>query len=140
MIDKWLNKNLAKDWRYYFIKYPEMTSTNNNLYSMDDDDHFKIRELTGYTLRGWHINPYVRTVALQINDNSICDVNECYTYSGYESPVYGIVKVHKNPYRSIGSGTRRAILECKKKSAIKEPDFTEDKDLQQFKVTFYCGR
>lgn len=85
MIDNWLNDNSEKNWRYYFIKYPEMTSTNNNLYSWDND--FKIRNLTKSRLSGWHINPYVRTVAFLINDNSICNVNECYSNSAYVSPL-----------------------------------------------------
>jgi predicted HTH transcriptional regulator len=42
----------------------------------------------------------------------------------------------KIPYRGIGSGIRRMIAECKK-AGVPEPEFIEDRDLQQFKVIFY---
>ena len=86
MIENWLNSNPEKDWRYYFIKYKEMTSTNNNLYSWGDD--FKIRNLTKSRLSGWHINPYVRTVVHLINDKSIVDENYCYSKTDFESPLW----------------------------------------------------
>jgi len=57
-----------------------------NLYSWGDD--FKIRNLTKSRLRGWHINPYVRTVACIINDNSIVDKKYCYSNSKDESPLW----------------------------------------------------
>jgi len=40
------------------------------------------------------------------------------------------------PYRGIGSGIKRMIAECKS-AGIKEPDFIEDVNLQEFKVIFY---
>lgn len=42
----------------------------------------------------------------------------------------------KIPYHGIGSGIRRIINECRK-AGIKEPDFIEDVNLQEFKVIFY---
>jgi len=87
VIDNWLNGNPEKDWRYYFIKYPEMTSTENNLYARGKDCDFEIRYLTKTRLNGWHINPYVRTVAKKINDINICNVNLCYSNTSYPSPL-----------------------------------------------------
>lgn len=40
------------------------------------------------------------------------------------------------PYRGIGSGIKRMIAECKT-AGIREPDFIEDVNLQEFKVIFY---
>jgi predicted HTH transcriptional regulator len=42
----------------------------------------------------------------------------------------------KIPYHGIGSGIRRMIAECRK-AGIKEPEFIEDVNLQEFKVIFY---
>jgi predicted HTH transcriptional regulator len=42
----------------------------------------------------------------------------------------------KIPYHGIGSGIRRMIAECRK-AGIKEPEFIEDINLQEFKVIFY---
>jgi predicted HTH transcriptional regulator len=42
----------------------------------------------------------------------------------------------KIPYHGIGSGIRRMISECRK-AGIKEPEFIEEVNLQEFKVIFY---
>ncbi|MDI6600581.1 MAG: ATP-binding protein [Thermoanaerobacteraceae bacterium] len=42
----------------------------------------------------------------------------------------------KIPYRGIGSGIRRMIIECKK-AGISEPEFIEDRVKEEFKVIFY---
>lgn len=85
MIRKWLEEKEERDWLYYFVKYSEMTSTNNNLYAWESD--FEVRNLTKLQLNGWHINPYVRTVAMKINKKSICDVDNCYSNTREESPL-----------------------------------------------------
>lgn len=85
LIADWLNKKQATDWRYYFIKYPEITSTANNLYTWKND--FEIRNLSGNTLLSYHINPYVRTVVKTIDDDSVCDLNQCYGQHADESPL-----------------------------------------------------
>lgn len=87
VVNNWLNSNPQKDWRYYFIKYSEMTSTGNNLYVRGKDCDFEIRNLTKTRLNGWHINPYVRTVAQRINNERICNVDKCFSNTTYESPV-----------------------------------------------------
>lgn len=85
LINDWLNKNQATSWSYYFIKYPEITSTANNLYTWKND--FEIRNLGGNTLLSYHINPYVRSVAKIIDDDSICNLNQCYGQYADESPL-----------------------------------------------------
>jgi hypothetical protein len=85
LINDWLNKKQVQDWRYYFIKYPEITSTTNNLYTWKND--FELRNLSGNTLLSYHINPYVRTVAKIIDNDSICELNKCYGQYADESPL-----------------------------------------------------
>jgi len=72
IIGQWLKNENKKDWRYYFIKYDDMTPVVN-YYAWKNG--FEIRDL-GYTtsnpLAGYHINPYVRTVANKLT-SKICD-------------------------------------------------------------------
>jgi hypothetical protein len=84
IIGKYLASNPTKDWRYYFIKYPEMLS-ENNLFAWKGD--FTARHLNRTTLLGYHINPYVRSVVTKINDVNICDVHECYGQYDHLSPI-----------------------------------------------------
>lgn len=46
-----------------------------------------MRKLNGNSLLAYHINPYVRTVALKIADKTICNVNECYGIYSDLSPL-----------------------------------------------------
>ena len=84
MIDKFLASNPPKDYIYYFIKYPQMLS-ENNLFAWVDD--FALRNLNKNSLLGYHINPYVRTVAHLIKDDTICKVGECYGQYDEKSPI-----------------------------------------------------
>jgi len=69
-----------KDWRYYFVKYDEMTesdnwlSKDNNVYAWFDD--FSLEKMGGSNLNAYHINPYIRVIAKL---NSI----ELNWYNGY---------------------------------------------------------
>jgi hypothetical protein len=87
IIDEYLARVTVKDWFYYFIRYQEMLS-GNNLFVWNDDSDFDIRNLNRNTLRGYHINPYVRTVAALIGNPEICDVHECYSQGYDKSPLY----------------------------------------------------
>lgn len=70
LIDDWLNKNDGRNWEYYFIKYPEITSSTNNLYTWKND--FEVRNLIyGNTLLSYHNNPYIRTVEKEITKQNI---------------------------------------------------------------------
>jgi hypothetical protein len=91
MIARWLETSTHKssnNWLYYFAKYPEMTNSGYNLYSFKTNEaNFELRNLTAGTLKGYHINPYVRTVAIRINDEEICKLSKCWTYGTEESPL-----------------------------------------------------
>jgi len=84
LIDDWLNKNDGRNWKYYFIKYPEITSSTNNLYTWKND--FEVRNLIyGNTLLSYHNNPYIRTVEKEITKQNI-KVNSWGQYAD-ESPM-----------------------------------------------------
>jgi hypothetical protein len=64
-----LDSYTKKDWRYYFIKYDEMINTeallskDNNVYAWHDD--FSLEKMGGANLNAYHINSYIRTVAIK---------------------------------------------------------------------------
>jgi hypothetical protein len=84
MIIDYLN-HAKRDWRYYFIKYGGFVDNKKNLYAWLNE--YELRKLNGNSLLAYHINPYVRTVALKIADKSVCDVNECYGIYSDLSPL-----------------------------------------------------
>ena len=89
LIDKWLEKEQEKDYRFYFIKYPCFSSGEKNYYSIKND--FEIRNLGSYSfnpLVAYHINPYVRIVAKKINDKEICKTFYQFGRYGEEAPFY----------------------------------------------------
>ncbi len=71
MKNNFLTENVDKNWIYYFIKYNEMIDTesqlsrDNNLYAWYDD--FSLEKMGGNNLNAYHINPYIRTLALKNN-------------------------------------------------------------------------
>jgi hypothetical protein len=85
IVSDWLSTNTVWNWEYYFIKYHQMSSNSLNLFAWKND--FEIRSLTGVNLVSYHINPYVKTVCLIINDKQICDVGSSYGRWSEESPL-----------------------------------------------------
>jgi hypothetical protein len=78
---QYLRNVVARDWRYYFVKYKSMTDEYHWVYTpwvLGDGDKtgFSIRHLKGNDFRGAHINPYVRTVISFINKADICDIEK----------------------------------------------------------------
>lgn len=69
VISKWIDHTEVKDWKYYFIKYPTMTNSNNNLYAWNNE--FEIRRLTGNTLLSVHLCPYLSTLAQILRANKL---------------------------------------------------------------------
>ena len=57
-----------KDWRYYFVKYKEITKNSNltlNLFTWDDENGFDINSLGNsgtHPLHSYHLNPYIFTL------------------------------------------------------------------------------
>ncbi|EYE88173.1 hypothetical protein Q428_09465 [Fervidicella metallireducens AeB] len=84
MVNNYLN-NAKRDWRYYFIKYSGFVNNNKNLYAWLNE--FELRKLNGNSLLAYHINPYVKVVALKIADSNICNINDCYGIYGDLSPL-----------------------------------------------------
>lgn len=84
IIDNYLSSKINKDWRYYFLQYPEMLS-KTNYFAWESD--FKIRRLgsdSSNPLIAYHINPYVSVVAKKLNDQ-ICEERDCYAQYSYSS-------------------------------------------------------
>jgi len=71
MKNDFLQNYNSKDWRYYFIKYNEMLDTDpklskdNNTYAWYDD--FSLEKMGGTNMNAYHINPYIRTLAIKNN-------------------------------------------------------------------------
>ncbi|GGG35571.1 DUF262 domain-containing protein [Hymenobacter glacieicola] len=75
MIDRWLESATpqTEGWRYYFVRYPAMTSGYSSmLYHWPEDRDYELRCLSKSSLKGFHINPYVRTVIRLLNDSARC--------------------------------------------------------------------
>ena len=88
MKNNFLSNCIQKDWRYYFIKYNEMLdpesylSRDNNLYAWYDD--FSLEKMGGSNLNAYHINPYIRTLAIK---------NKLH-YNVYKWDGYSLLKIY----------------------------------------------
>jgi hypothetical protein len=60
LITTWLAAQTERGWRYYFVKYSEMTEASTSYFAWNSD--FSLRLLRGTSLKSKHINPYVRTI------------------------------------------------------------------------------
>uniref|UniRef100_UPI0025FEE12E hypothetical protein n=2 Tax=Thiothrix TaxID=1030 RepID=UPI0025FEE12E len=148
-----------KGWHYYFIKYPDFTSSDYNLFSFMDDDGFLVRNLSTNNAGGLHINPYLRTLACLINKKHslLCDEGTCKSYDGSQNFKPLLLKINdleitvhcKEGYWEF-SLNKEPILEIKEKFDLKlqaenvlqsqksiyhlEP--TKDKDMIEIAVEF----
>ncbi len=88
MKEKFLKNHNQKDWKYYFIKYDEMIDTDRNL-SKDNNtyawyDDFSLEKMGGTNLNAYHINPYIRTLAIKNNLH----------YNIYKWDGYSLLSIH----------------------------------------------
>jgi len=73
IINNFLFVKEEKDWRYYFVKYEDILkidsklSVDNNFFAWNND--FDIEKMGGLHLGAFHINPYIKTVALKTNND-----------------------------------------------------------------------
>lgn len=88
LVDKGKKGKEKVSWRYYFVKYKKMTCINKdgykNLYSWYNG--FRIRDLSGITLKGWHVNPYARVV-WEMLDRKEGIFKGIFSESSYEAPL-----------------------------------------------------
>jgi len=68
MIQDYLSQQAVKNWIYYFIKYDEFLSRDNNL-SHDNNlfawyDDYSLEKMGGPNLNAFHFNPYLKAVAI----------------------------------------------------------------------------
>lgn len=76
IINGWLKNSAGeKGWKYYFIKYPQMTSGPLNIFCWNNDP-FEMRRLNGGNLQSYHLNPFAYTLAkfCGLTDNN-CDMS-----------------------------------------------------------------
>ncbi|MBG8553999.1 DUF262 domain-containing protein [Hymenobacter guriensis] len=91
MIDRWLESATpqTESWRYYFVRYPTMTSGHNLvLYHWAEDRAYEIRHLSRSSLKGFHINPYVRTVISLLNNSARCTNEDSRAHDREWSPLW----------------------------------------------------
>lgn len=86
MVDEWLANEPDKDWRYYFIKYPQMTQESEGHYAWESE--YEMRLLSKPSLRAFHINPYVRTIVRLLNDQDKCSEYGSGTNDAYKGPLW----------------------------------------------------
>jgi len=84
----YLSSCTDKSWTYYFIKYDEFLNSENQL-SKDNNtfawyDDYSLEKMGGTNLNAYHINPYIKTVA----------VISKIAYSAYKWDGYSLLKVH----------------------------------------------
>ncbi len=106
MISQYLENNNELNWKYYFIKYADMLnsdhllSTDNNLFAWYDE--FAMEKMGGLTLNAFHINPFIRTVALKFNIMPNVEKGDEYSYFILQSKINKVFskkegwKIHLN--------------------------------------------
>lgn len=73
VINMFLSNKIEKDWKYYFVKYKEMLTIDsvltkdNKFFAWNND--FDMENMGGLHLGAFHINPYIKTIALKTNNN-----------------------------------------------------------------------
>ncbi|MEA3316325.1 MAG: DUF262 domain-containing protein [Campylobacterota bacterium] len=88
MKNSFLSTCNKKDWKYYFVKYDEILNTedqlskDNNTFAWYDD--YSLEKMGGTNLNAYHLNPFVRTIAIKSN----------ISYSVYKWDGYSMLKIH----------------------------------------------
>lgn len=79
IIDEYLQTTPEKNWRYYFVKYQQMSCAKGywNAFAWQDGDGFKIQDFEGRYATKSHINPYARTVIAILKERHKETINKC---------------------------------------------------------------
>lgn len=88
MINEYFSSATVKNWLYYFIKYDAFLSNENKL-SQDNNlfawyDDYSLEKMGGTNLNAFHLNPYLKAVAVIANIN----------YSPYKWDGYSKLQIH----------------------------------------------
>jgi hypothetical protein len=74
------------EWRRHFIRYPKMVLCNNQQGGQRSYFHWKsdrrMRQLPKERISGYHINPYIRATALELDNERLCNESNCYGKTG----------------------------------------------------------
>lgn len=88
MINEYCFSATVKNWLYYFIKYDVFLSNENKL-SQDNNlfawyDEYSLEKMGGTNLNAFHLNPYLKAVAVMANIN----------YNPYKWDGYSKLQIH----------------------------------------------
>ena len=101
MITIWLREQQQRDtWRYYFVKYEEMTTHSLGSFAWNSD--FRLQLLSKFSVKAYHISPFVRILVRrgQLADAVGADENRHWEYGDYSTPLrlYHLKGVRKQKY------------------------------------------
>jgi hypothetical protein len=88
MISSYLASNKDRDWKYYFIKYPEMSSVlidlskDNNVYAWHGP--YTLEKMGGTNLNAYHQNPYISVAAKKVKVQSFIIQYDNFSYFDYK--------------------------------------------------------
>lgn len=86
LVQTWLNGHPDKDWRYYFIKYPQITQDSKAYFARGHG--FEMTLLTANSLKGKNIHPFVRAV-VKLTPSGIFMGDGLHYVTGFsDSPLY----------------------------------------------------
>lgn len=85
IINEYLNSNPSMDWRYYFVKYPQIIRNEYNAFAWKNDYENRSLEY-GFSLLTMHRNPYAKVLEDDFDD-SICKLEDTDGYYSELSPL-----------------------------------------------------
>lgn len=130
IIDNGLKNLQNNGWRYYFVKYPDITSTGNNIFTFDDNQDFMVEKLGGTSLRSYHINIFIHALVSSPYLNNKVSKN-CWQKDTYFSLIflkYNILIYPKDNYWLIDAKKRDLS------SYVKEFNLEKIENKNQFKL------
>jgi hypothetical protein len=89
LITNWLREQQQQrdTWRYYFVKYAEMTDDSLGSFAWNSD--FRLRLLSKFSVKAYHINPFVLTLVRRglLADAVGASENRHWEYGDYATPL-----------------------------------------------------
>lgn len=105
LVAQGMRDSTLPDWCRHFIRYPAMVLSDPSKgpvrgYFDWRSSGYEMRQLTRERTSGWHINPYVRAVALQLEPLDLCNEKACYSNTWDASPLW---------YKPVAGGAVRGV-------------------------------
>ena len=89
LITNWLRDQQLRDtWRYYFVKYAEMTDDSLGSFAWNSD--FRLQLLSKFSVKAYHISPFVRALVRRgmLADAVGSSENRHWEYGDYSTPLW----------------------------------------------------